>query len=63
MKFGQRVHLKFHPETWGTVSAVLADGRFRVTWFTEGRKPREPRARFWYTQEARLNIIGSRVPA
>lgn len=62
MQSGQRVFLKFDPELWGTVSATRADGSFRVTWFTEGRKPGQARQRHWYTREALVTGITVGTP-
>lgn len=58
MRIGQTVHLKFAPETWGTVSAV-APGQFRVTWFTPDRKTGAPRVRWWYPDAAATTFIGT----
>lgn len=56
MQAGEHVYLKFHPEIQGTVSKVRPDGAFRVTWTDDDRRAGQSRARFWYTQEDRVNV-------
>lgn len=60
LKAGQHVHLKFHPEAWGTVSKI-EPGRFCVTWHTPNHGQRDPnthrrvsRMRMWYDHDALL---------
>lgn len=63
MKVGQRVQLKFNPSHGGTVSAVTPDGRFRVSWDSHGRTPRQPRVRLWYGPDALPNILAGHPEA
>lgn len=52
MRVGQHVHLKFHPETHGTISSIEPH-RFQVTWPAFGQRGRtNPRLRFWYPLDA-----------
>lgn len=52
MQTGQRVHLKFSPDTRGTITALGPNGRFRVSWDSKDRPRGRARSRFWYEQDA-----------
>lgn len=48
LKTQDRVFLAFEPGIKGTVTKVLSDGKFSVTWDNPARKRGEPRTRFSY---------------
>lgn len=48
IKTQDRVCLKFEPTIKGTVTKVTPDGKFSVTWDSDGRKRGEPRQRHTY---------------
>lgn len=56
MQTGQRVHLKFSPDTRGTITALGPNGRFRVSWDSIDRPRGRARNRVWFEQDAMLRM-------